>query len=259
MPYGNQKVHGAKQPVKTIAKTVAKTITMIPTYNERANIGRLIEAILALKVPGHELHVLVVDDNSPDGTSQLVASIAAAEPRVKLMTRTGARGRGSAGIAGFKEALALGADFVVELDADFSHDPKYLPAILEAADKGADVVIGSRFVKGGADNDRGFHRQAITRAAGVYVRSVLRVKVRDVSSGYRCFTRKALESVDLDSLVSTGPSIVLELLYKCAVRGMQLVEVPIVFIDRRAGETKLNFPLLVKTLLMVLKIRFRTC
>lgn len=228
---------------------------MIPTYNERDNIGRLINAITALNVPGHDLHVLVVDDKSPDGTGQIVEEIAMNQPRVKLMTRTTGRGRGSAGIAGFKAALADKADYIVEMDADFSHDPRYLPDLIAAADQGADVVIGSRFVKGGADEDRGLYRQVVTKLAGIYVRTLLQVRIRDVSSGYRLFKRHVLEAIDVETSVSTGPSIVLELLYKCAVKGMKMVEVPIVFIDRREGVTKLNFRTLAKTLLMVVKIR----
>ncbi|MBI3542893.1 MAG: polyprenol monophosphomannose synthase [Deltaproteobacteria bacterium] len=232
-----------------------KTVIMIPTYNEKDNIGRLIADILALRVDGHELHALVVDDNSPDGTSPLVEAIAAKEPRVHLLTRKTERGRGSAGIAGFKKALELGADFAVEMDADFSHDPKYLPALIKTCEREADVVLGSRFVKGGSDDDRGPYRQLVTKAAGIYVRTLLSLKVNDVSSGYRCFRRSALKSIDLDHLISTGPSIVTEILYKCSVKGMRIAEVPIVFIDRRLGETKLNVVTLVKTLLMVARFR----
>ncbi len=232
-----------------------KTTIMIPTYNEKENIGRLIGEILALKVPGQELHVLVVDDNSPDGTSPAVAEIAKKQPRVRLITRTTDRGRGSAGVAGFRAALAEGADFVVEMDADFSHHPRYLPALIQAAEKGADVVLGSRFIRGGSDNDRGLYRQSVTKFAGVYVRTMLGVRVKDVSSGYRCFRRQALELIGLDSIISTGPSIVLEILFRCAVKKQRIVEVPIVFIDRRAGETKLNWQTLAKTLMMVARFR----
>lgn len=232
-----------------------KTTIMIPTYNERENIDRLIGAILALKVSGHDLHVLVVDDNSPDGTSQAVAAIAARETRVRVLTRANQRGRGSAGIAGFKEALLQGADYIVEMDADFSHDPKYLPDLIKAVDNGADVALGSRFVRGGSDEDRGMYRQTVTKLAGLYTRTLLQLKIRDVSSGYRCFRRAALEAIDLDQLISTGPSIVLEILFKCASKGMKIAEVPIVFIDRRVGTTKLNWVILLETLAMVIKLR----
>ncbi|MBI3556352.1 MAG: polyprenol monophosphomannose synthase [Deltaproteobacteria bacterium] len=238
-----------------------KTTIMIPTYNEKENIGRLIGEILALKIPGsakpgkQELHVLVVDDNSPDGTSEAVAEIAKKEPRVRLLTRKTDRGRGSAGIAGFRLALKDGADFVVEMDADFSHHPRYLPDLIKAAEQGADVVLGSRFVRGGQDTDRSFYRQSVTKFAGVYVRTMLGVRVKDVSSGYRLFRRQALEKIGLDNIISTGPSIILEVLFRCAVKKLKIVEVPIVFIDRRAGETKLNWQTLAKTLMMVARFR----
>ena len=232
-----------------------KTVIMIPTYNEKENISRLIQEILALKTPTSENHILVVDDNSPDGTSPAVAEIAAREPRVRLLTRTKKRGRGTAGIDGFREALNFGADYVIEMDADFSHHPKYIPALIEAADQGAQVVLGSRFVPGGADKDRGFYRQTVTKLAGLYVRMLLGLRIRDVSSGFRCFRREALEKIDLENLISTGPSIVLEILYKCVLVGMKIVEVPIIFIDRRQGMTKLNWLTLVETLLMVVKLR----
>jgi dolichol-phosphate mannosyltransferase len=141
------------------------------------------------------------------------------------------------------------------MDADFSHDPRYIPDLIAAAERGADVVLGSRFVAGGADADRGLHRQVITKLAGAYVRAVLGIRARDVSSGYRCFRRRALEAIDLSRLISTGPSIVLEILFKCIIKGMTITEVPIVFVDRVRGETKLNFRILIKTLLMVLKFR----
>jgi dolichol-phosphate mannosyltransferase len=232
-----------------------KTTVMIPTYNERENIGQLITEILDLKIPGNTLHVLVVDDNSPDGTSQAVAEIAARNPLVRIMTRIKRRGRGTAGIDGFRDALANGSDFVVEMDADFSHHPRYLPALIAAVEKGADVALGSRFVNGGADNDRGLYRQSVTKLAGVYTRKLLQLNIRDVSSGFRCFSRQALESIDLDNLISTGPSIVLEILFKCAAKGMKIIEVPIVFIDRRVGTTKLNWVILLETLVMVLRLR----
>jgi dolichol-phosphate mannosyltransferase len=233
-----------------------KTVIMVPTYNEKANISRLIKEILALKTPSTELHVLVVDDNSPDGTSQAVEAIAANEPRVRVMTRYDKRGRGSAGIDGFREALSQGADYVIEMDADFSHHPRYIPDLVAAADQGADVVLGSRFVEGGSDDDRGAYRQIVTKLAGFYVRTVLGLSIRDVSSGYRCFKRNVLETIELDHLVSTGPSIVLEILNRCARRGFKIVERPIEFIDRREGTTKLNTKTLIKTLLMVLRFRF---
>lgn len=229
-----------------------KTYVMIPTYNERENIGNLIQEILDLKIP--DLHIVVVDDNSPDGTSEAVRNASARNPEVELLLRTTDRGRGAAGIAGFKHALNHGADYVVEMDADFSHHPRYIPSFLNAI-QDTDMVIGSRFVGEGRDMDRGIMRRAITFLAGVYVRVLLGLKIRDVSSGYRCFKRRVLEAIELDSMISTGPSIVSEVFYRAHLKGFSIREIPIKFADRIHGQTKLNYSILIKTLLMVLKFK----
>ena len=229
-----------------------KTYVMIPTYNERENIGNLIREILNLKIS--DLHVVVVDDNSPDGTSEIVKNLSKEHPEVELLLRTTGRGRGSAGIAGFKYALEHGADCVVEMDADFSHHPKYIPSFLEAIQE-ADMVIGSRFVGGGKDVNRGIVRRVITFLAGVYVRLLLGLRIKDVSSGYRCFKKKVLKAIELDSMISTGPSIVSEVFYRVHLKGFSIREIPIEFADRTHGETKLNYTILIKTLLMVLKFK----
>ena len=229
-----------------------KTYVMIPTYNERENIENLIGEILNLKIS--DLHVVVVDDNSPDGTSEIVKNLSKEHPEVELLLRTTGRGRGSAGIAGFKYALERGADCVVEMDADFSHHPKYIPSFLEAIQE-ADMVIGSRSVAGGKDINRGIVRKVITFLAGVYVRMQLGLKIQDVSSGYRCFKRKVLEAIELDSMISTGPSIVSEVFYRAHLKGFSIKEIPIEFADRTHGQTKLNYSILIKTLFMVLKFK----
>ncbi len=224
---------------------------MIPTYNERENIGDLIQGILNLRIPN--LHIVVVDDNSPDGTSEVVRKFSD-NPEVELLLRTTRRGRGSAGIAGLKYALEHGADYVLEMDADFSHHPRYIPHLLDAI-KDADMVIGSRYIEGGRDINRGVIRRLVTFLAGVYVRILLKLKIRDVSSGYRCFKRKVLESIGLDSMISTGPSIVSEVFYRAHLKGFSIKEIPIKFEDRTHGETKLNYKILIKTLLMVLRFK----
>jgi len=229
-----------------------KTYVMIPTYNERENIGNLIQEILNLKI--HDLRIVVVDDNSPDGTSEVVKNLSIEHPEVELLLRTTERGRGSAGIAGFKYALGHGADYVIEMDADFSHHPKYIPHLLEAMHD-ADMAIGSRFVGGGKDVNRGIIRRIITFLAGVYVRVSLKLKIRDVSSGYRCFKRKVLEAIELNSMISTGPSIVSEVFYRAHLKGFSIKEIPIEFEDRTHGQTKLNYKILIKTLLMVLQFK----
>ncbi len=225
---------------------------MIPTYNEADNIVPLLDELFRL--PLKDMEVVVVDDHSPDGTGRLVREYSAAHPRVHLLGRDKKRGRGSAGVEGFRWALDRGAALILEMDADFSHQPRHIPAMIEAA-KDADVVLGSRFVGNGTDNHRGLVRRTITKMAGIYVRTLLGLKVRDVSSGFRLFKREVLAQIDLDDLVSAGPSIVLEVLYKTILLGFKVVEVPIQFIDRRQGRTKLDNITLLETLVMVLRLR----
>lgn len=230
-----------------------RLVAMVPTYNEAGNIEALVKELLALAVPA-DVHVLVADDNSPDGTGRLVQALAAADPRVHALIRTKRRGRGAAGIDGFKAALALGAEYVVEMDGDFSHQPRFIPALFAAAAGGADAAIGSRFVPGGSDSDRSVVRRAITWCVRRFIRRKFRTSVRDVSSGFRLFRRGILERIDLDDLISVGPSIVLEILYKLELLRATVVEVPIEFVDRRAGTTKLSALTLFETLLMAVKL-----
>jgi dolichol-phosphate mannosyltransferase len=232
-----------------------KAVVMIPTYNERENIEDLIKEILALDVD-MDLSVVVADDNSPDGTGEVVRKMAQSDDRVHALIRKKRRGRGAGGIDGFKEALKLSPDFVVEMDGDFSHQPKHIPALLEAC-KDYDFVIGSRFVKGGKDQDRNAVRRIITFFVRAFIRRKFRIPVRDVSSGFRCFKREVLEAIDLDDLISVNPSIVLELLYKAYLLDFTMKEIPIEFIDRTRGKTKLNFLILLDTLLMALLFKKR--
>ncbi|MFQ5901682.1 MAG: polyprenol monophosphomannose synthase [Thermodesulfobacteriota bacterium] len=229
------------------------TFLIIPTYNERENIEGLIRLILDLP-SGPDLNIVVVDDNSPDGTGEIVDKLAKELPNVHLISRKKLKGRGTAGIEGFRYALSQGANYIIEMDADLSHHPKYIPLFINAI-KDCDVVIGSRFVKGGRDIDRGIVRRVITRLAGLYVRYLLGLRIKDVSSGYRCFRREVLEKVDVDNLISTGPSIVLEIIYNAAMNNFKIKEVPITFQDRRQGETKLDYITLLETMVMVLRLR----
>jgi len=229
-----------------------KTFVVIPTYNESENIGTLISKVLGLHIK--DLHILVVDDNSPDGTGDIVEGYSRKDARVILLRRLKKRGRGSAGVDGFKYALERGADYIIEMDGDLSHDPKYIPDFLRTIEN-YDVILGSRFASGGKDLDRGLKRELITRLAGMYVRTLLKIKIKDVSSGYRCFKRCVFEKIDLDNMVSGGPSIVLEKLYKAISRGFKIKEIPIVFSDRKQGKTKLDYITLLETLVMVLRLR----
>jgi len=231
-----------------------RVAVMIPTYNESENLPRLLDEILATGVV--DLCV-VVDDNSPDGTGALADAYAQSHKgKVAVVHRFKRRGRGTAGIEGMLHAVKWGATYVIEMDADFSHHPRYLPDLVRAMETpGCDIAIGSRFVAGGADLDRGLYRKTVTRLAGWYVRYMLGVKIRDVSSGFRCFRREVLEAIDLENLLSVGPSIVLEILYKSVLRGFRCQEVPIVFRDRRQGTTKLDYITLLETMVMVLRLR----
>jgi dolichol-phosphate mannosyltransferase len=232
-----------------------RIVVMIPTYNERENIAGLVREILSLPLDA-SLSVLVVDDDSPDGTGRIVGDMVRKEGRVRLLTRKTKRGRGAAGIDGFKAALALDPDYVIEMDGDFSHQPKHIPDLV-AAMGGCDVALGSRYVKGGRDADRGIHRRFITFLVRRFIRSRFDIPVKDPSSGFRCFRKEVLERIGLDDMISTGPSVVLEVLYKASLLGYRIGETPIVFIDRSRGKTKLNLLTLFETLIMALKIRRR--
>jgi len=229
-----------------------RTMIMIPTYNESKNIERLIKEIYDY-APG--VDILVVDDNSPDGTGQIIDKLSAENPRVHILHRKKLRGRGLAGIAGLRYALNWGAEAVVEMDADFSHDPKHLPALLKGLNE-ADVVLGSRFVKGGADVGRGWLRHAVTVFANWYIRLVLKIKIKDCTSGYRVFKREVLETIDVDSLISRGPAIVQEILYSSILSGFRVKEVPIVFIDRQRGNSSFNFKIMFEGFMMIPILRY---
>jgi len=229
----------------------AKALVMIPTYNEAGNIAALIDAILALRVEG--LEILVVDDASPDGTGRIVAEIGARDPRVKLLARAGTKGRGLAGRDGFLYALSHGALSLVEMDGDFSHQPKHIPALLSALTR-CDIAIGSRMIPGGSDLDRPLSRRLLTVAANAYARLLLRLSVRDTNSGFRAFNRKALEALRPATLRSAGPAILHETLNRARRAGLRFEEVPIEFVDRKKGDSKLDLRRLAAGYLTVLKI-----
>jgi len=229
-------------------------MAMIPTYNESLNIASLIKDVLAAD---ERMEIVVVDDNSPDGTWNIVAQAAQGDPRVQLVRRMNERGRGSAGVAGFVYALDHGADYIVEMDADYSHHPRFLPAMLKAAFDGADVVIGSRLVAGGGEVGRSGARTLLTSLANFYIRFILRLPVRDCTSGYRVFSRSALSRVPLARMTSNGPAIVQEVLQSCAAAKCTFAEVPIQFEERRRGKSTFNLKILFAGLLSVLKFRIR--
>lgn len=230
-----------------------KVVVVIPTYNERNNIIPLLLKILSLRIE-EDLSIIVVDDDSPDGTGKVVSSLAQKEKNISLIDRRGKRGRGTAGIDGFQEALKIAPDYIVEMDADFSHQPEEIPNLLQEA-YNYDLVIGSRFVEGGKDVNRNILRRFITFLVSHFIRFYLKVPVKDVSSGFRCFRRQVLEKIDLKSLKSEGPSIVQEILYKTFLLGFKIKEIPITFKDRKAGKTKLTLPVLLDTLIFNWKLK----
>jgi dolichol-phosphate mannosyltransferase len=214
-----------------------KTLIVIPTFNEANNIAPLLAAI------GEELpaaHVLVVDDHSPDGTAAVVRTSAANDERVHLLERPRKLGLGSAYIAGFGWGLEREYERFFEMDADFSHDPRLLPAFVAALDAGADVVAGSRNVPGGAIEGWGPLRYLLSKGGSLYARCILQLAVRDLTTGYKAYTRRALEQIGIGSLRSNGYAFQIETSYRAVVRGLELVEIPIRFVDRRAGHSKMT-------------------
>jgi dolichol-phosphate mannosyltransferase len=210
---------------------------VLPTYNEAENGEPLVEAARATLPPGAQ--VLIVDDSSPDGTGELADRLAARPEDVLVLHRPRKEGLGPAYIAGFREALAGGAGLVLEMDADFSHDPAYLPRLLDAA-KRADLVLGSRYVDGGGVSDWGPLRRAISRGGSAYARLVLGVAVRDLTGGFKCFRREVLEAIDLDRITTRGYAFQVEMTYRALRRGFRVAEVPIVFRERRVGSSKMD-------------------
>jgi glycosyltransferase involved in cell wall biosynthesis len=209
---------------------------VIPTYNERENISLLITDIMDL---GIECKAIVVDDNSPDGTGELADELAAQHPGVRVMHRPGKLGLGTAHIAGMKAALAAGADYILTMDADFSHHPRYLPAMLAGLDR-FDVVIGSRYVPGGGTQYCTLPRRALSRGANLFARTVLSLQASDATAGFRGYRRQVLESIPLDEIKSDGYSFLIEMLYRCQRRGWRVGEVPIVFENRQRGASKIS-------------------
>lgn len=227
---------------------------MVPTYNERANIGELV-GLLHQSVP--EAEILVVDDTSPDGTSEEVRRLCGGDSRLHLLQRDrSVKGRGWAGRDGFVKALEMGADAVVEIDADLSHQPKYIPSLLQPLAAGeADVALGSRYIPGGKDMNRPFHRQWTSNFARYYLKFVLGLKAKDPTSGFRAFSREALGKIKVGTLAARDPFTVSEILYRCYRAGLQVREVPIEFIDRTRGESKLELTTLLKYLGRALLLR----
>ena len=231
-----------------------KALVVIPTYNELVNIQGITREILSICA---EAEVLIVDDNSPDGTGQAADGMAAASPRVHVLHRAGKLGLGSAYIEGFKYALGNGYDYVFEMDADYSHDPKELPNFLEAA-KTADVVVGSRYVGGVRILNWPIKRLMLSYSASLYTRMITGIKLIDCTSGFKCFSRKVLESLNLDGIHSDGYSFQIEVNFLCREKGFRLKEIPIVFTERKEGHSKMNKGIIFEALAVVWLLKIKS-
>jgi dolichol-phosphate mannosyltransferase len=229
---------------------------IIPTYNERANLEGVVRsaaAELERTVP-EAFRILVVDDNSPDGTGAMADMLAAELDTVEVLHRPAKAGLGQAYRAGFARALDAGASMVIEMDADFSHDPRYLPRLLAEAEN-ADLVLGSRYVRGGGVRDWGMLRRLISRGGGLYARTILGVEVRDLTGGFKCIRREVLEAIDLETVRADGYVFQIEVTYRALMAGFKVREVPIVFVDRAAGKSKMSTRIALEAIWVVPAIR----
>lgn len=231
-----------------------KTLVLVPTYNERDNLPTLVRELMA--VP--ETAVMVLDDQSPDGTGAVADALAVEFPgRVEVLHRTGQRGLGVSYLEGFRRAVGTDAEFVVQMDADLSHDPKYLPALIQAAQAGADLVIGSRYLNGISVVNWPLRRIILSSFANLYIRTVTGLDLRDITTGYRCWRRPALARLPLDRIVSEGYAFLLDVTFMAANAGLLIVESPIIFVERRQGASKLSGGVLLESLLAPWKLILR--
>jgi dolichol-phosphate mannosyltransferase len=230
-----------------------KSLVIIPTFNEKQNITAIAAALLALDQPG--LEVLVVDDHSPDGTGDLVAELCSRESRLHLIRRERKMGLGTAYVAGFRYALERDFQYVLEMDADFSHDPKDVPRLLQAAES-CDVVLGSRYVNGVNVVNWPLSRLLLSYFASIYTRFVTGLKMRDCTAGFKCFHRRVLEAIDLDHIQSDGYSFQIEMNFRARHHGFRICEVPIIFIDRQAGTSKMSKRIVREAIWMVWKLKW---
>jgi dolichol-phosphate mannosyltransferase len=234
-------------------KDAPRTLIVTPTYNERDNLPKFLAEVRAA---APQAHVLIVDDNSPDGTGKLADEFAAKDDHVHVMHRAGKLGLGTAYVQAFQRGLTEGYDYFFEMDADLSHDSKYLPAFMNALASGADVVIGSRNIRGGGVEGWGVGRHVISKGGSIYSRTILGLGVHDLTSGYKAFSRRCLEAIDLGSIHSNGYSFQIETTYRAILKGMRVTEVPIIFIDRVVGKSKMSRKIFVEAIGVVWKLRF---
>jgi len=229
-----------------------RTLIIIPTYNEIENLRPLLKETFSF---APETDVLIIDDNSPDGTGTLADQLCEENTHVHVMHRAGKLGLGTAYIAGFKYAIAHGYDAAFEMDADFSHDPRYLPNFLKEIER-ADLVIGSRYIPGGDTPNWSFLRRFISGGGNIYARFMLNLPIHDATAGFRCYRREVLQSIDLDSVQSQGYAFQIEMAYRTLLQGFKIVETPIIFMDRRVGKSKMSRTIFLEGFTYVLRARF---
>jgi dolichol-phosphate mannosyltransferase len=230
---------------------VPRAIVCLPTYNERENLEPMLRALADKGV-----HVLVIDDNSPDGTGELADRLGTELDHVSVLHRDRKEGLGPAYLAGFRRALADGAELILEMDCDFSHDPADVPRLILAAEEGADLVLGSRYVSGGAVRNWGALRRFVSTGGSFYARLLLGTSVRDLTGGFKCYRRQVLETIDLDSVRSKGYAFQIETTYRALRAGFRVVEIPITFVDREAGGSKMSKAIVAEAVWKVPLLRF---
>jgi dolichol-phosphate mannosyltransferase len=228
-----------------------KPLVVIPTYNEKDNLPRIIPDVLA---QDSRIEVLVVDDNSPDGTGGLADQLAAADPRIHVLHRPGKQGLGKAYLDGFRWALARDFDRIIEMDADFSHSPRHLPELLQASEQ-SDLVLGSRYISGVNVINWPMSRLLLSYYANVYARVITGMRVRDLTGGFKCFRRSVLEAINLDAIHSNGYAFQIEMTFRAHRRGFTIKEIPIVFMDREHGHSKMSKAIVREAIWMVPKLR----
>ena len=233
-----------------------RAMVCLPTYNERENLEPMVRA-LGEQIDTARDRVLVIDDNSPDGTGAIADELQAELPWVEVLHRKGKEGLGKAYLAGFHHALARGAELVLEIDCDFSHDPKEVPHLIATCEAGADLALGSRWVDGGGTVNWGRGRMFVSRGGSFYARTILGVHVRDLTGGFKCFRRTVLETIDLDAIAAKGYGFQIETTYRALRAGFKVVEIPITFVDRRVGESKMDGSIVVEAMLQVPVLRYR--
>lgn len=233
---------------------MAKNLVIIPTYNEKENIQKMVEKVFSLQP---EFELLIIDDGSPDGTAQIVKTLQQTYTgKLHLLQRQGKQGLGTAYIVGFKWAIERKYDYIFEMDCDFSHNPDDLPRLLNACENGADVAVGSRYVKGGNVKNWPLGRVMMSYFASVYVRAILWISIRDTTAGFKCYKRHVLESINLDKIKFMGYAFQIEMKYAALKKGFKIVEVPITFVDRIEGVSKMSSKIFKEAFLGVVQMRF---